>query len=105
VLELFQAEWCPYSHRVRERMTELGVDFVVRQVAPRRPQRDELEEETGTRSIPTLKTEDGRVIEGDVEIMAFLVENYGRGEDWELGHQTMELRHPTLRQGASRDPA
>jgi glutaredoxin 3 len=105
VLEFFQAEWCPYSHRVRERMTELGVDFIARQVAPRRPQRDELEAETGTRSIPTLKTEDGRVIEGDVAIMEFLKENYGRGEDWELGHQTMELRHPTLRQGASRDPA
>ena len=32
MLELFQAEWCPYSHRVRQRLTELGVDFVARQV-------------------------------------------------------------------------
>jgi glutaredoxin 3 len=103
MLEFFQAEWCPYSHRVRERMTELGIDFIARQVAPRRSLRDELEQETGTRSIPALKTEDGRIIEGDVEIMEFLAANYGRGEEWEQGHQMMELRHPTLRQGASRD--
>ena len=45
------------------------------------------------------------MIEGDVDIMAFLAENYGKGEEWEQGHQAMELRHPTLRQGASRDPA
>ena len=105
MLEFFQAEWCPYSHRVRERMTELGIDFIARQVQPRLSLRDDLEQEIGTRSIPALKTEDGRVIEGDVAIMAFLAENYGKGEEWEHGHQAMELRHPTLRQGASRDPA
>jgi glutaredoxin len=33
VLELWQAEWCPYSHRVRQRLTELGLDFVAHQVA------------------------------------------------------------------------
>ena len=32
-LELYQAEWCPYSHRVRTRLTELGVDVILRQVA------------------------------------------------------------------------
>src|SRR6266545_6461943 len=32
VLELYQAEWCPYSHRARQRLTELGVEFVARQV-------------------------------------------------------------------------
>jgi glutaredoxin len=32
-VELFQAEWCPYSHRVRQRLTELGLDFTARQVA------------------------------------------------------------------------
>jgi len=84
-------------------MTELGIDFIARQVEPRRTLRDEMEEAIGTRSIPALKTEDGRVIEGDIDIMAFLAENYGKGDDWEQGHQMMELRHPTLRQGASRD--
>jgi glutaredoxin len=27
-MELYQAEWCPHSHRVRQRMTELGVLLV-----------------------------------------------------------------------------
>ena len=103
MLELYQAEWCPFSHRVRERLTELGVDFVARQVAPRRFEREEMREKLGTDSIPSLLTEDGEVITGDEPIMAYLAEHYGRGEDWELGHQEMEGRHPTLRQGASRD--
>jgi hypothetical protein len=31
MIELFQAEWCPYSSAVRERLTELGIDLVARQ--------------------------------------------------------------------------
>ena len=27
-MELYQAEWCPYSSRVRQRFTELGVSFI-----------------------------------------------------------------------------
>ncbi len=104
MLELYQAEWCPYSHRVRERLTELGVDFVTRQVAPRRPDRADMEAATGCVGIPVLLTEAGEAIEGDAAIIAFLNANYGRGEDWETGHQAQEAAHPTLRQGASRDP-
>jgi glutaredoxin len=33
MLELWQTEWCPASRRVRERLTELGVDYVTRQVS------------------------------------------------------------------------
>jgi hypothetical protein len=29
VLELWQTEWCPASHRVRQRLTELGLTYVV----------------------------------------------------------------------------
>jgi len=32
MLELFQTEWCPASRRVRQRLTELGLDYVNRQV-------------------------------------------------------------------------
>jgi hypothetical protein len=31
MIELYQAEWCPHSHPVRQRLTELGLDFVARQ--------------------------------------------------------------------------
>ena len=32
VVDLYQAEWCPHSHRVRQRLTELGLDFAAHQV-------------------------------------------------------------------------
>ena len=32
MLELFQTEWCPASRRVRQRLTELGLDYLNRQV-------------------------------------------------------------------------
>ena len=46
-LELFQAEWCPFSHRVRTRLTELGVDVVLRQVAADRKERTAMAAATG----------------------------------------------------------
>ncbi len=27
MIQVFQAEWCPYSSMLRQRLTELGVDF------------------------------------------------------------------------------
>jgi uncharacterized protein (DUF302 family) len=32
MLEPFQTEWCPASRRVRQRLTELGLDYINRQV-------------------------------------------------------------------------
>ncbi len=103
MLELYQAEWCPYSDRVRERLTELGIDFVARQVAPRREDREAMREATGSDSIPVLVTEDGTGI-GDADtILAYLDEQYAPSE-WESGHHAQERAHPPLRQGASREP-
>ena len=104
VLELYQAEWCPYSHRVRERLTELGVDFVAHQVAPRPEEREKMRAATGSDSIPVLVAEDGRTLTETDEILAFLDETYAPS-DWERGHQAQERRHPPLQQGASRGDA
>ena len=41
-MDLYQAEWCPHSHRIRQRLTELGVDFCARQVAAASDERQEL---------------------------------------------------------------
>ena len=36
-MRLYQAEWCPFSHRIRAKLTELGVDYeLVNVPAPRR---------------------------------------------------------------------
>jgi len=72
VLWLYQAEWCPHSHRVRQRLTELGLDFVARQVPVDPSERTELERATGQRSIPTLVLDDGSSVSGDDEIIATL---------------------------------
>ena len=102
VLELWQAEWCPYSHRIRERLTELGLDFVARQVEPFPPDRHTMREAVGTDSIPVLVTENGHAIAGSDEALGYLSERYGAGE-WAGGHREQEQRHPPLRQGASHD--
>ncbi len=71
---------------VRERLTELGVDFVARQVAPKRPDRDDLREKTGQESIPAVVLEDGTVLAGRTEEIIDELER--RFEPWphEEGH-------------------
>ena len=66
MLTLYQAEWCPYSSAVRPRLTELGLDFVARQVEPREAQR------TAVDQIPTLETEDGIRFQGTDAIFEYL---------------------------------
>jgi predicted GNAT family acetyltransferase/glutaredoxin len=72
VLTLYQAEWCPYSSAVREVLTELGLDFVVRQVEPEPDDRAALRELAGDDSIPVLQTEDGELHRGTRAIFRYL---------------------------------
>jgi uncharacterized protein len=71
-LVLYQAEWCPFSSAVREVLTELGLDFVARQVEPWPEQRAQLRAVTGGDQIPTLVAEDGSVHRGTREIFGYL---------------------------------
>jgi glutathione S-transferase len=80
MIVLYQAEWCPHSSKVRERLTELGVDFVARQVEPWPEQRTDVEE------IPTLETEDGERISGEKEILSYL----DSFEPWQYEEQHRE---------------
>jgi glutaredoxin len=86
VIQVFQAEWCPYSAMLRERLTELGVDYVARQVAPTPPERDALREATGQDRIPAVVFEDGEVLAGPTEEIIAGVE--ARFDPWpfEEGH-------------------
>lgn len=74
-LELWQTEWCPSSHRVRQRLTELGLDCLIRQVPVERGQRTELFEATGSDSIPVLVA-DGEVVPGEEAILGYLENNF-----------------------------
>jgi glutathione S-transferase len=79
-LELWQTEWCPASHRVRQRMTELGLTYTVRQVPVGRDQRTDLEAATGLRSIPVLIA-GGQVIDGEEAIVAYLEAHFNDPPD------------------------
>jgi glutathione S-transferase len=75
MIELYQAEWCPHSHRVRMRMTELGVSCVLHQVPADPDARTALADATGQTEIPTLVTDAGP-ISGTDAILAYLDDRY-----------------------------
>jgi glutathione S-transferase len=75
-VDLYQAEWCPHSHRVRQRLTELGQNWHAHQVEADRENRDEMESAVGTREIPTLVTDDGKTLTGTEAILPFLDETF-----------------------------
>jgi glutathione S-transferase len=74
-LELWQTEWCPASHRVRQRLTELGLAYLVHQVPVQRDGRSELAAATGRRSIPVLVAGEN-VVDGEEAILAYLQEHF-----------------------------
>ena len=74
-LELWQTEWCPASHRVRQRLTELGLTYTTRQVPVERDARAELMRATGNNEIPALVA-GGVRIPGEQAILAYLNDNY-----------------------------
>ena len=72
VVELYQAEWCPHSHKVRQRLTELGLDFRARQVAADPDARDAMKNHVGTNEIPVLVPDDGEPRCGEDDILEYL---------------------------------
>ena len=72
LLELYQTEWCPASRRVRERLTELGLDYLIHQVSVERDARTTLLAATGVDTIPALLLEDGEAVVGEEAIEAYL---------------------------------
>ena len=85
MLTLYQAEWCPYSSAVRQRLTELGIDFVAKQVAPHQ------EDRVGQHEIPLLTNGDGEQFEGTAAVFEFL-ESLAPGES-EYEHRAQYRAH------------
>ena len=81
MVTLWQAEWCPYSARVREALTEYGVDFVARQVAAEKRDRDAMREATGSDEIPLLVREDGTQLTDWQEMLEWIRASHERRED------------------------
>ena len=92
-MKLYQAEWCPFSHRVRAKLTELGIDYEVVNVSASARKREELEEIAGTRAIPVL-VDGERIISDSGEAISYLEKKYEADPD-ELKLHRRELS-PTV---------
>ena len=80
MLELYQFEECPYCVRVRKKMTDLGIDCILRNEPRDKSQRERLRKICGQVGVPTLVDSDtGKIIpDDDDEIIAYLEERYGK---------------------------
>jgi glutathione S-transferase len=85
-MELYQAEWCPHSHAIRQRLTELGLDFTARQVPAEKNERSDMDDAVGTNEIPVL-VDGERVLKGEEEILPYLKDRYKDRADAER-HRT-----------------
>jgi len=89
MIKLYQAEWCPFSHRIRARLTELGIDYEAVNVSASAEKRAELKEITGNSTIPVLA--DGeKVFSDSSEILSYL------GEEYESGPEELKLHKREL---------
>jgi glutaredoxin 3 len=80
MITLYQTEWCPYCHRVRQALTELGLTYTAVNVPYVSDDRVELMALTGQAGVPVLT--DGDKIYGDSdEIIEYLRATYPVPED------------------------
>jgi glutathione S-transferase len=94
-VELYQAEWCPHSHAVRQRLTELGVDFTARQVPADPDEREEMRRRVGTSSIPVLVPDGGEPVCGEDDILDYL-RRFDDREDAEQHREKAREEVPTF---------
>jgi glutaredoxin/uncharacterized protein (DUF302 family) len=88
-MKLYQAEWCPFSHRVRAKLTELGIDYELANVPASSKKRSGLEKVAGTTAIPVL-VDGQRVISDSDEALSYLEKKYGAESDEpELHHREL----------------
>ena len=72
LIYLYQAEWCPYCHNVRSKLTDLEIDYLTINVPRSKADRDELFQVSGQRGIPTLVHGDLVIADDDDAIKAYL---------------------------------
>ena len=76
LLELYQFEGCPFCGKVRQKMTELGLDFIARQVD--KQDRSRVKKVSGQTNVPVLvdANTDTVMPESD-DILGYLEKHYG----------------------------
>ena len=99
-MELYQAEWCPHSHKVRQKLTELRLDFWVRQVAADAGERTQMQQHVGTNEIPVLVPDDGEPLLGEEAILEYL-SRFDEAPDAEAHRKKGREEVPTFAEVAS----
>jgi glutaredoxin 3 len=92
MLTLYQAEWCPACHRVRQVLTELGLTVTFVNVSVDHEDRAEVIKLSGQNAVPMLD-DDGLVIAGSDPIIAHLRERYPPAADVEAQAAKAAYRH------------
>ncbi len=88
-MKLYQAEWCPFSHRVRAKLTELGIDYELVNVPASSKKRGDLERVAGTTAIPVL-VDGQKVISDSDEALSYLEKQYeAEPDELELHHREL----------------
>jgi glutathione S-transferase len=78
MLELYQFEACPHCARVRRKLSELGLDWISREVPVDRSERQRVEAISGQPLVPVLADPDHNMVVTESEdICAYLDEIYG----------------------------
>ncbi len=78
MLDLYQFEECPYSQKVRKTLSNLRIDYIIRNVAEDKKMRTHLSRLTGQNEVPTLidSDQDITIAGDDVKIIAYLENKY-----------------------------
>jgi glutaredoxin 3 len=88
-MKLYQAEWCPFSHRVRAKLSELGIDYELINVPASSKKRRDLEKVAGTTAIPVL-VDGQKVISDSDEALSYLEKEYeAEPDELELHHREL----------------
>jgi glutaredoxin len=75
MLTLYQFEWCPSCHTVRQVLTELGLTYIAVNVAANREERADVMAISGQDTVPVLQDGD-RVLTDSGEIIEYLQATY-----------------------------
>ena len=77
---LYQAEWCAYCARVRQKLTDLLLDYKNVNVPRDHAQRTTVKEVSGQTGIPVLVDGDVIIADDDDAAVAYLEKTYGKAK-------------------------
>lgn len=81
MLELYQFESCPFCRKVRERLSELEIDYICRNVQFGTPRWDEFTKLNPNEQVPFLIDRDNGVMMDESEdIIAYIEKNHSKSK-------------------------